>query len=85
MNIECLGCIESTEDVRLIDDAAAEEAIRFVAAHSERLARDRALFDRFNALIRRQGLYIVIRDGQGRPRRLEPSFPLLRIMAELDR
>lgn len=73
----------STEDPVALDYAPAEEAIRFVIDHRERLARNPHLFDKLNRLVRRNGLYILIRNEKGDPVRAEPSYPLLEIMAAL--
>lgn len=73
----------STEDPVALDYAPAEEAIRYVIDHRERLARDPALFDRLNDIVREGRLYILLKDARGRPVRAEPSYPLLEIMAAL--
>lgn len=73
----------STEDPVAVDYAPAEEAIRYVIDHRERLRRDPALFDRLNRMVQEGRLYILLKDHRGRPVRAEPSYPLLEIMAAL--
>lgn len=75
----------SNADAVLLDYAPAEEAVRYLMDHREVLREHPRLFDSLNALIRSNGLYILIRDAHGQPVRAEPSFPLLQIMAQLGR
>ncbi|MCR4303178.1 MAG: hypothetical protein NUV63_02975 [Gallionella sp.] len=75
----------STEDVALLDETQAIEAQQFMNDHYWRLKQKPKLLQRLQALIARQQVFIVLRDAQGRPERVEPSYPLLEIMAELAR
>jgi len=75
----------SNEDIKCVDRDPADDAEQFIAEHHWRLAREPKLLQRLMCLIVKRRAFIILRDAQGKPVRLEPSYPLLEIMAELAR
>jgi hypothetical protein len=66
------------------DPSAAAEATEFIKAHAQKMCEDEVLLERFQDLLEHNQLFILVTTSAREYHySLEPSYPLLEIMAEL--